>query len=79
MQCYLDNRYQRTLAKDKNLNQLFSSWEIIKHGVPQGSVLYYFSFILTLSIHAEYIYSAASQATSPDGVNILRDIHKVVK
>jgi hypothetical protein len=34
---------------------------------------------LTLSVHAEYIYSAASQATSPDGVYILRDFHKVVK
>jgi hypothetical protein len=39
MQSYLDNRYQRTVTKDKNLNQLFSSWEIIQHGVPQGSVL----------------------------------------
>jgi hypothetical protein len=34
---------------------------------------------LTLSVRAEYIYSAASQATSPDGVYILRDFHKVVK
>jgi hypothetical protein len=35
-------------------------------------------FLLTLSVRAEYIYSAASQATSPDGVYILRDFHKVV-
>jgi hypothetical protein len=48
MQSYLDNRYQRTVTKDKNLNQLFSSWEIIKHRVAQGSVLYYFSFILMI-------------------------------
>jgi hypothetical protein len=39
MQSYLDNRYQRTVIKDKNLNKLFSSWEIIKHGVAQGSVV----------------------------------------
>ena len=38
MQTYLDNRYQRTVIKDKNVKNL-SSWEIIKHGVPQGSVL----------------------------------------
>jgi hypothetical protein len=37
------------------------------------------SFLITLSICAEYIYSVASQATSPDGVYILRDFHKVVK
>src|SRR5215475_9356191 len=39
IQSYLDNRYQRTVIKDKNLNKLSSSWGITKHGVPQGSVL----------------------------------------
>ena len=39
MQSYLDGRYQRTKIKDKYLNTSFSSWELIKHGVPQGSVL----------------------------------------
>jgi hypothetical protein len=35
--------------------------------------------VLTLSVRVEYIYSMASQATSPGGVYILRDLHKVVK
>ena len=39
MQSYLDGRYQRTKIKDKCLNTCFSSWELVKHGVPQGSVL----------------------------------------
>ena len=39
MQSYPDNRYQRTVIKDKILNKLSSSWEIIRHGVPQGPVL----------------------------------------
>ena len=39
MQSYLDNRYQRTVIKDKKLNKLSSSWGITRHGVPQGSVL----------------------------------------
>ena len=39
MQSYLDNRYQRTVIKDTNLNKLSSSWEITRHRVPQGSVL----------------------------------------
>jgi len=39
MQSYPDNRYQRTVIKDKILNKLSSSWEITRHGVPQGSVL----------------------------------------
>ena len=33
----------------------------------------------TLSVHMEYIYSAAFQATSPGGVYILRDFHTLVK
>ena len=33
----------------------------------------------TLSVRTEYIYSAASQATSPGGVYILRDFHTLVK
>jgi len=36
---YLSNRYQRTVIKANNLNKSFSSWKIIKCGVPQGSVL----------------------------------------
>jgi hypothetical protein len=39
MQSHLDNRYQRTVTKNKNLNKLSSSWGITKHGVPQGLVL----------------------------------------
>ena len=37
------------------------------------------SAVLTLSVGAEYIYSVASQATSPGGVYILRDFHTLVK
>jgi hypothetical protein len=36
-------------------------------------------FLLTLSIRAEYTYSAASHASCPDGVLKLRDFHKVLK
>jgi len=39
MQSYLDGRYQGTKIKNKCLNTTFSSWELVKHGVPQGSVL----------------------------------------
>jgi hypothetical protein len=34
---------------------------------------------LTLLVPAEYMYSAASHASRPDGVLVLRDFQKVVK
>jgi hypothetical protein len=37
---YLKNRYQRVEIKNKNSSpNAFSNWGIIKHGVPQGSIL----------------------------------------
>ena len=39
MKSYLGNRYQRTVIKDSKSNKIFSPWEVVRHGVPQGSVL----------------------------------------
>jgi hypothetical protein len=36
---YLDDRHQRITMKDIKFNKLSSTWEHVKHGVPQGSVL----------------------------------------
>jgi hypothetical protein len=35
---YLENRHQRVILKDKYFKSS-SSWGVIKHGVPQGSIL----------------------------------------
>jgi exonuclease III len=39
MKSYLQNRYQRVVMKDAESKKEFSKWELIKHGVPQGSIL----------------------------------------
>jgi hypothetical protein len=39
MKSYLNNRYQRTVIKDNMSNKLSSEWELVKHGIPQGSIL----------------------------------------
>jgi len=49
MQSYLDGRYQRTKIRDKYLNTSFSSWELIKHGFPQGSVLAPLMFLIYIN------------------------------
>ena len=39
MKSYLNNQYQRTVIKDNMSNKLSSEWELVKHGVPQDSIL----------------------------------------
>lgn len=36
---YLANRKQRVVVKFSKTHNFSSNWEIVKHGVPQGSVL----------------------------------------
>jgi len=36
---YLSNRYQRVTIKTSHALNYTSGWEVVKHGVPQGSVL----------------------------------------
>jgi hypothetical protein len=43
------------------------------------AVLVYSHNALKLSVCAEYIFSAASHAGSPDGVLVLGDFHKILK
>jgi hypothetical protein len=39
MKSYLENRYHRVTVKNIKLNKVSSKWELVKHGVPQGSIL----------------------------------------
>ena len=36
---YLSNRYQRVTIKTLHASNCTSAWELVKHGVPQGSIL----------------------------------------
>jgi hypothetical protein len=39
MRSYLQNRYQRVSVRNNDSHRMFSKWKLVKHGVPQGSIL----------------------------------------
>jgi hypothetical protein len=46
---YLTERYQRVALKDKTNTVNYSNWELVKHAVPQGSILSPLFFLLYIN------------------------------
>ena len=63
--------HQRTVIKDTNLYNLSSSWENIKHGVPQGSALGPLRFLIYIKDLPKTINKIANSILYADDTSII--------
>ena len=71
MRSYLENRYQRISMKDSKFNKVYSKWEHVKHGVPQGSVLCPLLFLIYINDFSSIISKIANQVLFADDTSII--------
>jgi len=71
MRSYLENRYQRISLNDGKFNKVYSKWDHIKHGVPQGSVLGPLIFLIYVNDFSSIISTVANPALFADNTSII--------
>ena len=71
MRSYLKNRFQRVVIKDNMHVKSTSAWELIRHGVPQGSVLGPLLFLVHINDLARTIKNIANLILFADDTSII--------
>jgi hypothetical protein len=68
---YLAKRYQRAALKDKTNTVNYSNWELVKHGVPQGSILGPLFFLLYINYLPTVIPGSAKLVLYADDTSFI--------
>ena len=71
MKSNLENRYQRVTVNDTECNKVFSKWELIKHGFPQGSIQGSLLFLISINDLAPSISKIENPLLFADDTSII--------
>jgi hypothetical protein len=76
---YLSNRYQRVTIKSSHASNYTSAWELVEHGVPQGSILGLLLFLFNINDLPQLVKGKALPILFADDTSFIISNSELVK